>query len=58
MTSATWRATLSKSKLLGLEVLASEGSRLAVKVGLSITIVAGSAQAIATAVIAPIASIL
>lgn len=57
MARASLCATLSGGKLLSLEaVLASEGSCLAAKVGLSITVVAASAEAIA--VIAPIASIL
>lgn len=52
-------AALSGCKLWGLEVgLASEGCRLVVKVGLSITIVAASAEAIAAAITSPIASIL
>lgn len=57
MTRASLCATLSGGKLLGLEaVLASKGSCLVVKCGLSITIVAASTEAIA--IIAPIASIL
>lgn len=61
MTRASLCTTLTGNKLLGLEVgLASEGARLVVtKVGLSITIVAASAEAIAaTVVTAPIASVL
>lgn len=51
-------STLIGRKLRGLEVvLASEGSCLVAKGGLSVTVEAGSAEAIA-AVIAPIASIL
>lgn len=54
-------ATLRDSKLLGLEILACKGCSLVVKVGLSITIVAASSEAVAGAaagVAAPIASIL
>lgn len=51
-------AALIGRKLRGLEaVLAAKGSCL-VEVGLSVTIVAGSAEAVAAVVIAPIASIL
>lgn len=59
MTCTVLCATLTRGELWGLEVvLASEGSCLAVKVGLSVTVVAASAETIGAAVIAPIASIL
>ena len=57
MTSTSLCSNLSGSKLWGLEVaLTTERSCLAVEVGLSITIVAASAEAIGAAIISPIAS--
>lgn len=59
MTWGSLCAILTGSKLLGLEVvLACEASCLVVKVGLSITIVTASTEAIAAAITAPIATIL
>lgn len=59
MTSTSLCTTLARRELRGLEVvLACEGSCLVVKVGLSITVVAASTEAVPTVVIAPIASIL
>lgn len=59
MTCTVLCATLTRGELRGLEViLASERSCLAVKVGLSVTVVAASAETIGAAVIAPIASVL
>lgn len=58
MTGSVLCHTLTGGERRGLEVvLASKGSRLAIKVGLSVTVVAASAEAIGAAV-APIASVL
>lgn len=59
VTCAVLRDALVGGELLGLEVgLTSEGARLAVKVGLSVTVVAPAAEAVAAAVVAPVASVL
>ncbi len=59
MTRASLCTTLTRGKLRRLEVvLACEASCLVVKVGLSVTVVAASAEAVSAAVVAPVASIL